>query len=292
VTEPVAFVGLGAMGLPMATCLVRAGFTVRGFDIQPRAVRALEEAGGHASTSAADAAQGARIAVVVVLNADQVEEVAFGEQGFVQRLEPDSVVVAMSTMSPQRTRALGAQAAARGLRWVDAPISGGTARAVDGTLTTMVGAEPADLERVRAVLEAFSKHVFHLGPVGAGATAKMVNQMLVYSNLAATVEAIALCRKSGADPSAVYEVICTAMGASAIFESRVPKLIDGSYASGGSMRIALKDLGIIEDTARDLGVPTFMTAQATQLFRAAAAAGLLDEDDLAVARVVDRLAGL
>jgi 3-hydroxyisobutyrate dehydrogenase-like beta-hydroxyacid dehydrogenase len=101
-----------------------------------------------------------------------------------------------------------------------------------------------------------------------------------------------LCRKAGADPQAVYDVICTAMGSSAIFASRVPKIIDGTYQSGGSLRIALKDLAIVEDTARDLGIPMFMSAQATQLFRATAAAGQLDEDDLAVARLMEQLAGL
>jgi 3-hydroxyisobutyrate dehydrogenase-like beta-hydroxyacid dehydrogenase len=156
----------------------------------------------------------------------------------------------------------------------------------------MVGAEAADLLRARPVLEGFSSHVFHLGPVGAGSTAKMVNQILVYCNLVATIEAMTLCRKAGADPQAVYDVIRTAMGSSAIFESRVPKLIDGTYQSGGSLRIALKDLGIVEDTARELGLPLLMSAQATQLFRAAAAGGMLDEDDLAVARVMERLAGL
>jgi putative dehydrogenase len=195
-------------------------------------------------------------------------------------------------MSPGRTRELGARAAADGLAWLDAPVSGGTVRAGEGTLTTMVGGELADLETARSVLEGFSSHVFHLGPLGAGSTAKMVNQILVYCNLVASVEAMTLCRKAGADPQAVYDVICTAMGSSAIFESRVPKMIDGTYQSGGSLRIALKDLGIVEDTARELGLPLLMSAQATQLFRATAAGGMLDEDDLAVARVMEQLAGL
>src|SRR6185295_19401488 len=135
-----------------------------------------------------------------------------------------------------------------------------------------------------------SRDIFHLGPVGAGSTAKMVNQILVYCNLAASAEAMTLCRKLGVDGQAVYDVICTAMGASTVFEMRVPHILDGTYLSGGSMRIALKDLGIIEETARELGVPMPMSAQATQLFRAAAGSGLLDQDDLAVAQLMERLA--
>jgi len=145
---------------------------------------------------------------------------------------------------------------------------------------------------VRPLLEAFSRDVFHLGPVGAGSTAKLVNQVLVFCNLASTVEAMTLCRKLGADQQAIFDVIRTAVGTSAIFEMRVPKLLDGTYASGGSMRIALKDLGIIEETAREIGMPMLMTTQATQLFRAAAAGGNLDGDDLAVAHLMERLAGV
>ncbi|MDQ6670058.1 MAG: NAD(P)-dependent oxidoreductase [Chloroflexota bacterium] len=290
--QTVAFVGLGAMGSGMARSLVRKEFTVRGYDLREEPREQLGLAGGQPCRSAADAGKGADIAVVIPLNADQVEQAIFGELGLAETLVRGSVVVCMSTMSPGRARELGARAAAAGLAWLDAPVSGGTVRAADGTLTTMVGGESADLDRARAAIEAFSSHVFHLGPVGAGSIAKMVNQILVFNNLVASVEAMMLCRKAGGDPQAVYDVICTAMGTSAVFESRVPRLIDGSYHTGGSLRIALKDLGIVEDTARELGLPMLMTAQSTQLYRATAAAGMLDQDDLAIARLMEQLAGL
>jgi 3-hydroxyisobutyrate dehydrogenase len=280
------------MGAGMARSLVRNEFTVRGYDIRAEPLERLAVDGGQPCGSAADAGNGASVAVVIVLTADQAEQAIFGSHGLAETLPRGSVVVCMSTMSPTRALALGERAGAMGLRWLDAPVSGGTVRADEGTLTTMVGGDAAALETARPVIEGFSQYVFHLGPVGAGSTAKMVNQILVYCNLAASVEAMTLCRKAGADPQAVYDVICTAMGSSAIFASRVPKIIDGTYQSGGSLRIALKDLGIVEDTARDLGIPMFMSAQATQLFRATAAAGRLDEDDLAVARIMEQLAGL
>jgi putative dehydrogenase len=290
--QTVAFIGLGAMGAGMAASLLRRGHGVRGFDVRPEPIAELVESGGQASRSSAEAAENADAAIVVVLNADQVEEVVFGADGLAHNLRSGTPVVSMSTMSPVRARALAAQAADRGLRWLDAPVSGGTERARDGVLTTMVGGDPGDLERVRPLLEAFSRDVFHLGPVGAGSTAKMVNQVLVFCNLAAAVEAMTLCRKLGADQQAVFDVIKTAVGTSAVFEMRVPKLIDGTYSTGGSLRIALKDLGIVEEAAREVGMPMLMTAQVTQLFRATAAAGLLDGDDLAVAQVIERLAGL
>ncbi|HEV7663316.1 MAG TPA: NAD(P)-dependent oxidoreductase [Chloroflexota bacterium] len=289
--EAVAFVGLGAMGVGMARCLLQRGFAVRAFDVRPEPVTAFAADGGIAAATAADAAAGVSTALVIVLTADQAEEAIFGEQGVAHGLKRGGNVVCMSTMSPARALALAAQAAKAGLGWLDAPVSGGTERAAAGALTTMVGGEANHLSAVRPVLEAFSQHIFHLGPVGAGSTTKMVNQILVYCHLAAAAEAMTLCRKAGVDLQAVYDVIRTAMGNSAIFESRVPRLIDGSYESGGSLRIALKDLGIIDDAARELGMPMLMTAQATQLFRATAASGL-DQDDLAVARVLEKLAGL
>lgn len=290
--KTVAFIGLGAMGSGMARCLVRRGFVVRGSDVRSAVVEEFARDGGMAARDAAEAGEGAQAAVVIVLTADQAEEVVFGPRGLAETLPAGSPIVCMSTMSPARARALAARASNAGLPWLDAPVSGGTARASEGTLTTMVGAESADLDLVRPALQAFSRDIFHLGPVGAGSTAKMVNQVLVYCNLAATAEAMTLCRKLGVDLQAVYEVIRTAVGNSAIFESRVPKLIDGSYTSGGSMRIALKDIGIVEEAARELTVPMPMTSQAAQLFRAAAAGGFLEADDLAVAKVFERLAGL
>ena len=287
-----AFIGLGAMGAGMAACLVRHGHAVRGFDVRPEAVQALGQVGGLASRSSAEAAENADLAVVIVLNADQVEQAVFGVDGLARSLRAGTPVVCMSTMSPGRARVLASQATERGLRWLDAPVSGGVERARDGTLTTMVGGDASDLDRVRPVLDAFSRDVFYLGPVGSGSTAKMVNQVLVFCNLAAAAEAMTLCRKLGADQQAVYDVIKTAVGTSTVFETRVPKLIDGSYSTGGSLRIALKDLGIVEEAARDVGMPMLMTAQATQLFRATAAAGLLEGDDLEVAHVIERLAGL
>jgi len=290
--QTVALVGIGAMGSGVARCLVAAGFGVRGYDTRPAALDHVREAGGAASASAADAATGADVALLLVLNADQVEEVVFGPDGLASVLAPQTVIISATTMSPARARTLAARAEAAGLAWLDAPVSGGTRRAAEGTLTSIVGGSVSDLERARPILAAYSRDVFHLGPVGSGSAAKMINQILVYSHLAAAAEAMTVCRKLGVDGQAVYDVICTSMGASAIFESRVPSLLDGTYQSGGSLSIALKDLGIVEEVARELGLPMPMTAQATQLFRATAATGGLDQDDLGVARLMARLGGL
>jgi putative dehydrogenase len=288
----VALVGIGAMGSGVAGCLAAAGFGVRGYDIRPAALQHVRNAGGVVAASAADAGTGADVALLLVLNADQVEEVVFGPDGLASVLAPQTVIISATTMSPARARALAARAEAAGLAWLDAPVSGGTRRAAEGTLTSIVGGTAADLERTRAILQAYSRDVFHLGQVGSGSAAKMINQILVYNHLAAAVEAMTMCRKLGADGQAVYDVICTSMGTSAIFESRVPNLLDGTYQSGGSLRIALKDLGIVEEVARELALPMPMTAQATQLFRATASAAGLDQDDLGVARLMARLGGL
>ncbi len=287
----VALVGLGAMGTGVARSLLGAGFTVRGCDVRSEAVEQLRQIGGVACATADGAGSGADVAVLLVLNADQVEDVVFGENGLVHSLVAPALIVCATTMSPARAKALAAHAETAGLRWLDAPVSGGTQRAAEGTLTSMVGGAAVDLKRAHPVIQAYSRDVFHLGPVGAGSIAKMVNQVLVYCHLAAAAEAMTLCARLGADGQSVYKVICTSMGASAIFQSRVPHILDGSYESGGSLRIALKDLGIVEETARELGMPLPMSAQATQLFRATAATGI-DQDDLVVAKLLARLAGV
>jgi 3-hydroxyisobutyrate dehydrogenase len=280
------------MGSGMARSLLRADFPVRGYDVRHSAMEAVQAAGLQPTGSSADAGAGADVALVVVLNADQAEEAIFGPTGLAKSLARNTVVICATTMAVARARVLAERAGDAGLAWLDAPISGGTTRAEQGTLTSMVGGDATDLARVRPVLDAYSRDVFHLGPVGAGSGAKLINQVLVYCNLAAAAEAMTLCRKLGVDGQAVYDVITTAMGASAIFDARVPHILDGSYRSGGSLRIALKDLGIVEDSSREVGMPMFMTAQAAQLFRAVAAQGSLDRDDLAVAQFLERIAGL
>lgn len=290
--QDVAFVGLGSMGLGMALNLARKGFQVRGYDVRSERTEELREWGGYAATSPADAGAGARAAVIMVLTADQAEEVAFGPNGLVQSLPRGAPLVCMSTMSPSRARQLAERAAQAGLRYLDAPVSGGSHRAESGTLTAMVGGADEDLEAVRDVLQGFCQHIFHLGPVGSGSTAKMVNQILVFTGLAAIGEAMAICARSGADQRAVYEVVRTSMGTSAVFEAWGPAILDGSFQSHSTFRIALKDLGIVEEAARELGIPQFMAATATQLFRAAASAGSLDDDQASVARLSARLSGL
>src|ERR1700716_837246 len=166
--QTVAIVGLGSMGAGMARSLVRNELTVRGYDIRSEPLERLAVDGGQPCRSAADAATGAQVAVVIVLTADQAEQAIFGENGLAETLAPGSVVVCMSTMSPARTQELGARAAGMGLGWLDAPVSGGTVRADEGTLTTMVGGDAAALETARPVIEGFSRYVFYLGPVGAG----------------------------------------------------------------------------------------------------------------------------
>ena len=189
------------MGSGMARCLLRRGFKVRGFDVRGEAVDRLAGDGGHASRSSADAGQGASAAVVVVLSADQMESVVFGTDGLAKSLPNGTPVISMSTMSPARARDLASRAAEAGLRWLDAPVSGGTQRAADGTLTTMVGAEPADLDLdlARPLLDAMCRDVFHLGPVGAGSTAKIATARTSAADLAQGLPTL-LILYGGAEP--------------------------------------------------------------------------------------------
>jgi len=288
----VAFIGLGSMGMRVAIRLVAAGFTVRGYDVRADLEPTLVSGGGRFCTSAAEAAEGAEFAALMVLNADEAEQAAFGAQGLSTALASGAVVLCLSTVSPTQARRLAERAQAGGLRWLDAPVSGTPERAAAGALTLMVGGETTDLADVRGLLDAIAERVFHVGPVGAGSTVKMANQAMGFANLVAASEVMALVRKAGVDPQVVYDVVRTSLGSSAVFEARWPRVLDRSFHSGAALRLVLKDLQIVEEAARALDVPLFTIAHAAQFYRAAAASSPAEADHLEVARLAERLSGL
>lgn len=289
--QTVGFAGLGAMGQGMAQSLLRAGFTVQGYDINPQAVRALEQAGGQAAPSAAAAAAHADAFVIMVLNAAQADSVLFGVDGAAANLQAGALVILCSTVAPSYTRSLAERLADRGLHLVDAPVSGGTARAADGTLSMMVAAPSPVYERARPLLEGMAAHLYYMGEeAGQGATMKLVNQVLAGVHIAAAAEAIAFGARAGIDPNRIYEVINNSAGASWMFQNRVPHILADDYTPHSAVEIWLKDLGLILDTGKEIALPMPLTAVAQQLYVMAAAAGHSRLDDSAVIKVFESIA--
>jgi len=292
-TTSVAIIGLGSMGLGIAASVARAGLMVAGYDVHADAVKALAAAGGRGASSVADAAMGCDCVVVVVVNAAQTRSVLFGEGGAAAAMMPGGVIVASATMAPDDARALARDAAALGLLYLDAPISGGAAKAASGELTVLASGEPAAFAKAAPVLAAMAGKVYELGDIaGLGASFKMVNQLLAGVHIAAAAEAITFAARLGLDLDRVYEVITASAGNSWMFENRVPHILDGDYAPRSAISIFTKDLGIVSDMGRTQRFPMPIAASALQMFLMTAAAGMDRDDDASVARAIAAITGV
>ncbi|MBB5042234.1 L-threonate dehydrogenase [Shinella fusca] len=291
--KSVAVIGLGAMGLGMARSLLRAGLSVSGYDTNPDALDALKAAGGRAGASASEAARGADILVLVVVNAAQVESALFGAEGAAAALGDGAVVIASPTMAPQEAQDFARRAEAAGLLYLDAPISGGAAKAAAGALTVMASGAPEAFAAAAPALDAMAETVYRLGDsVGIGSSFKIVNQLLAGVHIAAACEAITFAGSLGLDISRVFDVITKSAGNSWMFENRIPHVLAGDYTPMSAVSIFTKDLGIVSDLGRRQKFPLPVTSAALQLFVMTEAAGMGRDDDSSVARLLAGISGL
>ena len=282
----VGVIGLGAMGTGVAQSLLRAGFEVHVFDVRPEAAQKLVDLGAHRAISPAALGATVETLLTIVVNAQQTEEVLFGEQGAAPRLAPGSVVIACATVSPEFAEALGARLKAMGLQPIDAPVSGGAAKAAAGQMSVMASGDPAAFAQCATVFKAICSKLYRLGEEpGQGSKVKMINQLLAGVHIAAAAEAMALGLKAGCDPHALYEVISNSAGSSWMFQNRVPHILDGDYTPLSAVNIFVKDLGIVLDYARKSFFPLPLSATAHQMFLQASAAGHGGEDDAAVVKI-------
>ena len=266
--------------------LLRAGFEVHACDIRPEAIKKVVDAGGIAAESPAALAPKVDVLITVVVNAEQTETVLFGGQGAAPHLRPGSVVIACATVSPDFAKVLGKRLADAGLLMLDAPISGGAAKAMAGEMTVMSSGSPEAYGKCEDVLAAIAGKVFRLGDeIGPGSVVKMVNQLLAGVHIAAAGEAMALAIRAGANPDQVYEVITNSAGNSWMFQNRVPHILSGDYTPLSAVNIFVKDLGIVLDYAKKAVFPLPLSAAAHQMYMSASAAGHGGEDDSAVIKV-------
>ena len=292
VRRRVAVIGLGSMGLGMASSLVRSGFDVAGCDVSLEAVARAVEAGVQGTATPAEAAADAGVVVSVVVNAAQTEEVLFGRGGAGATMRPGSVFVSSATMSPDAARDLAGRVEALGCLYLDAPMSGGAQRASEGALTFLASGSEAAFAEARGVLDAMGARLYELGPEpGQAAAFKMINQLLAGVHIVAASEAIAFAARQGLDLRKVYEVITASAGNSWMFENRVPHVLAGDYAPRSAVSIFVKDLGIVQDMARSAQFPVPMAAAALQMFLMTSGAGMGADDDASVARLYARVTG-
>jgi 3-hydroxyisobutyrate dehydrogenase len=287
----IGFIGLGSMGMPMASNLLAKGFAVRGFDVRAESVAALGKAGGAGAATAAEAAQGADALVLMVVNAAQAEAALFAG-GALEVLPAGGVVVLMATCPPGAVEALAARVEAAGRRFVDAPVSGGVVGAVGATLTIMAAAPRATFEAARPVLDALGDKVFHVGErPGQGATVKTVNQLLCGVHIAVVAEAFALAAKVGVDLGVLLEIMGGSSASSWMLKDRGPRMLKGDPEVTSAVDIFVKDLGIVLEAGRDAKAALPLAAVAHQMFLAASGRGEGAADDSQVIRTYHAMNG-
>ena len=282
----VGLVGLGAMGSGMAASLRRHGCKVHVFDVRGEVAQAFAADGGVACASPAELGKHCSVIVSVVVNAAQTEAVLFGDNGCAATMSKGSVFVMCSTVDPNWSMALEARLAAQGILYVDAPISGGAAKAASGQMTMMTSATPAAYAAVGPLLDAMAANVYRLGDkAGAGSKVKIINQLLAGVHIAAAAEAMALGLREGVDAHALYDVITHSAGNSWMFENRMAHVLAGDYTPLSAVDIFVKDLGLVLDVARASKFPLPLSSTAHQMFMQASTSGFSREDDSAVIKI-------
>lgn len=279
-------IGLGAMGAGIAATLRRAGYQLHVCDARREAAAAFARDGGTAHDSPAQVAAQCEVLVSVVVNAQQTEEVLFGTNGAAAAMKPGSVFIMCSTVDPNWSIALEQRLAERGIHYIDAPISGGAAKAASGQMTVMSSAKPEAYAKAGELLDAMAGKVYRLGDkAGAGSKVKIINQLLAGVHIAAAAEAMALGIREGVAPDALYEVITHSAGNSWMFENRMAHVLAGDYTPLSAVDIFVKDLGLVLDTARASKFPLPLASTAHQMFMQASTAGFAKEDDSAVIKI-------
>ena len=287
----IAFIGLGIMGSPMAVHLANAGHTVAGFNRTPERAKPLVDAGGRAAASIADAVADAEVIAVMVPDSPDVQAVLAGEGGVFDNAPAGALIIDFSSIRPDVTTELATQAAERGFRLIDAPVSGGEAGAINAALSIMVGGTPEDFAAAQPVLDVVGKTIVHVGPNGSGQTVKAANQLIVAGNIQLLAESIVFLEAYGVDTAAAVQVLGGGLAGSAVLNQKAQKMLDREFEPGFRIELHHKDLGIVTAAAREAGVVAPLGGLVAQLMASARANGDGPLDHSALLRGVERLSG-
>jgi 2-hydroxy-3-oxopropionate reductase len=287
----IGFIGLGVMGRPMAEHLVRAGHQVTVHNRSQGPVRALVEAGAKAASSAAEAADGAEVVITMVPDSPDVEAVVLGERGVLEAARRGLLLIDMSTIRPDTAREVAEAAAARGVRFLDAPVSGGQAGAVEATLSIMVGGSAEDFQAARPLLETLGRTIVHVGPVGAGQTVKAANQLIVAGVIELVSEAIVLLEAHQVEMGPAVEVLAGGLAGNQVLERKAADMLAHRFDPGFRIDLHHKDLQIVQAAARDAGVAVPVTALVAQMLVSLRSLGRGGLDHGAILTLIEDLSG-
>ncbi|WP_329578335.1 2-hydroxy-3-oxopropionate reductase [Kitasatospora sp. NBC_01250] len=290
-SRKIAFIGLGIMGSPMAANLVKAGHHVTGFNLTQPQIDALVAAGGHGASSIADAVKDAEVVITMVPADPQVEQVVLGEGGVLEHARPGSLVIDMSSITPQASIKVEAAAKEKGIRTLDAPVSGGEAGAVEAVLSIMVGGAAEDFAEAKPLFDVLGTTVIHVGPSGAGQTVKAANQLIVAVNIQVVAEAVVFLENAGVDLPAALDVLAGGLAGSTVLSRKKANMTERQFAPGFRIDLHHKDMGIVTAAARAVEAPLPVGSLVAQLVASARANGDGSLDHSALLRGVERLAG-
>lgn len=285
----VGFIGLGIMGKPMALNILKAGYDVTVNDLNTESVETLVQAGAAFGTPA-DMGATCDVIITMLPASHHVEQVVLGENGLLQTATAGTILIDMSSISPVASVEIAQQATLRGVEMLDAPVSGGEPKAIDGTLSIMVGGKDDVFETVRPLLEVIGASVTLVGKNGSGVTAKLANQIIVNLNIAAMSEALTLAAKAGIDVEKMYHAIRGGLAGSAVLDAKVPLILERNFVAGGRIDINLKDMTNVMETAHEIGVPLPLSSQLVEIFHALKIDGKAADDHGGIIQYYEKLA--
>lgn len=289
-TMKVGFIGLGIMGRPMSKNLIKAGYSLVVYDRNAEAVADVIAAGAETAASVEEIARQCEVIITMLPNSPHVKEVALGAQGIIDGAKPGTVVIDMSSIAPLASREISATLAAKGIKMLDAPVSGGEPKAIDGTLSVMVGGEKAVFDTHYELMKAMAGSVVYTGESGAGNVTKLANQVIVALNIAAMSEAFTLATKTGVNPEQVYQAIRGGLAGSTVLDAKAPMVMDRNFRPGFRIDLHIKDLANALDTSHDVGAQLPLTAAVMEMMQALRAEGQGNADHSALACYYEKLA--
>lgn len=290
--KKIGFIGLGIMGKPMAKNLIKAGYELVVYDINKEAVREVVSAGAQKGASSKDVASRTDIILTMLPNSPHVKEVILGNDGVIEGAKAGSIIVDLSSIAPLVSKEVAAIVKEKGIEMLDAPVSGGEPKAIEGTLAIMVGGCQKVYEQVKDILAHMSSSAVYVGEIGSGNVTKLANQIIVALNIAAMSEAFVLATKAGVDPVKVYHAIRGGLAGSTVLDAKAPMVFDGNFKPGFRIELHIKDLMNALDTAHEVGVPIPLTGQVMEIMQALKVDGKQRDDHGGIVQFYERIAGI
>ena len=284
------FIGLGIMGKPMSKNLLKAGYRLVVFDINTAPMKELAAAGADTASSPKEVAEKCDVVVTMLPNSPQVRAVVLGPQGVIEGAAPGKTVIDMSSIAPLASREIASLLAEKGVEMLDAPVSGGEPKAIDGTLSVMVGGKKDVFDRCCPIMKAMAASVVRVGDTGAGNVAKLANQIVVALNIAAMSEALVFAAKAGVRPDLVYQAIRGGLAGSTVLDAKAPLVMDRKFSPGFRINLHIKDLGNVLETSHEIGVPLPLTAAVMEMMQALKIDGLGDADHCSLVQHYEKMA--